>query len=175
MTAIMRYADLRTSLKSGDVLAWSRGDWKSLNGIKNMIIRFVTMSRWNHVGVLWVTDNRVFVVEATIPEVRIYPLSKLLPCDVVLVTHVEWNKQAEDYLLRHVGQPYSVWLAIKSLFCKDSEGDKYTECAKLVNNTFLYLDPNFKNVLDTPARTIEYLIDKGAMVCRLLVNPVETN
>ncbi len=76
----MKYSELRDTIKTGDLLAWSEGgDWKSWRNIQLNLVRMGTMSDYNHVGVAYVVGGRVFVVESVVPYVRIYPLSRLLP------------------------------------------------------------------------------------------------
>lgn len=126
----MNYSDIRLKIKSGDLLAWSHRSWKSWNDIKIQIIRFFTQSEYSHVGIAWVIGGRVFVLEAVIPLIRIYPLSKSgefyhipLNCD--------WTDTVEEFALSHVGEEYSTLEAIKAFFGKVSHDSKW-ECAEYV-------------------------------------------
>lgn len=123
----MRYEDARPNLRSGDLVAFSRGDWKSWAGIKTTIIRLATRSTYSHVGTVWLSGGRAFLIEAVIPEVRVYPLSKLgdfywLPLDA------PWSLPTEEFALSTVGAKYSQWAAVKAFF-KDLGKGNLQECA----------------------------------------------
>lgn len=154
----MKYTDARPQLKSGDILAWSEGDWKSWRGIQLMIVRIGTQSTYNHVGVCLVLGGRVFVVEAVTPLIRIYPLSKELPF-YWIKSPFAWTEEAEAKLLEHVGLPYSKWEAIKAALTKDTNGSSSWQCAKLVNRTLMVFDKSFDDINDTPAATVNKLMD----------------
>jgi hypothetical protein len=113
------YKDLRSTIKSGDIVAWSH----------NGIVRLFTGSEYSHVGTAWVVGERVFVIEAVQPMVRIYPLSKLLP-----FYHIsslgDWTQEAEEFALSQVGTNYSVMDAIRSYFGKISPDGNW-QCAEL--------------------------------------------
>ena len=73
----MIYKQARPMIRSGDVLAWSHRGIRSWHDLKIWLVRMFTRSEYSHVGTAWVVGNRVFVIEAVMPKVRIYPLSKL--------------------------------------------------------------------------------------------------
>jgi hypothetical protein len=125
----MKYQEVRPLIKSGDLLAWSHRGWRTWKDIKIQLVRFFTQSEYAHVGTAWVVGERVFVIEAVIPVVRIYPLSKLgefyhIPLNVV------WSKKAEAFALKEVGVPYSEWEAFISFFNIKGAESTY-ECAEL--------------------------------------------
>lgn len=154
-----RYSDIRESIKTGDVLAWSEGgSWNSWRNIQLNLIKLVTQSRYNHVGIAYVVGGRVFVVEAVVPFIRIFPLSRLTPF-YLLSTNFNINRDTEESLLAKVGLPYSKWEAIKSVFTKDTNGQEVWECAKLVNQTLKTFDAEFDNLHDTPGALVNYLVD----------------
>jgi hypothetical protein len=123
----MQYENARPLLKSGDLLAFSRGSFKSWAEFKTMVVRLATRSTYSHVATCWITGGRAFAVEAVIPEVRIYPLSKLgnfywLPLNA------PWSNETEEFALSTVGAKYSQWAAIKAFF-KDLGKGNLQECA----------------------------------------------
>jgi hypothetical protein len=88
-----------------------------------------TRSEWSHVGTAWVVGERVFVIEAVQPLVRIYPLSKLgefgwLPLGA------KWSGNALEYALSKVGESYSQLQAMQAPFGMPEDDDKW-ECAEL--------------------------------------------
>jgi hypothetical protein len=91
-----------------------------------------TRSEFSHVAIAWVVGDRVFCIEAVIPEVRIYPLSKngnfyWIP------TNPPWKPETEEMALSFVGYKYSQWDAIKAFFRPLAKGN-VSECAALVLN-----------------------------------------
>lgn len=147
----MKYANYRDKIKSGDVLAWThRASWfSSWYDFKVNFVRLVTMSEYSHVGIAWVFQGRVFVIESVTPFVRIVPLSNLLPAYVLTgkgeLTEEQLNKAIE---LVGVGK-YSIPEAMIAFLDKnDIHNDKW-ECAEFV-----------KYVLDldctaTPAKVVQ--------------------
>lgn len=162
----MNYQDVRDQIQSGEVLAWSHRGWGSWNDIKIQLVRFFTQSEYSHVGMAYVMDGRVFVIEAVRPLVRIFPLSK--SGDFYrLPIKAHWTQEVAEYALSHVGEPYSQWQAITAFF-KPLAHDGLWECAELV------LDLTRKMGLDlgqkaTPTAVV-YEIQKQGIPCTLIIN-----
>ena len=74
----MKYSDVRSKIKSGDIIALSHEAWCSLYDLQVQAVRIGTQSEYSHVCVAWVFAGRVFVIEAVSPKVRIMPLSNML-------------------------------------------------------------------------------------------------
>lgn len=126
----MKYYQARPLIKSGDILAFSHGDWKTLNGFKINMIRIFTRSTYSHIGIAWVVNNRVFVLEAVKPMLRIYPLSHL-GSFYLIGMDATWLSTTEDYALSKVGVKYSELLAVKAFFEPLEEGN-VEQCAAYV-------------------------------------------
>lgn len=152
----MNYQEVRSTIKTGDVLAWSGGSWTTLQGIQLNIVRMFTRSTFDHVGVALVIGGRVFVVEAVVPTVRIFPLSKVLPFYYVRVPF-DATADMEQVMMDLVGRPYSKIEAIKAFFTKATTSTTVWECAKLVNEVLAVADSRFKGIHDTPAETMRIL------------------
>lgn len=93
-----------------------------------------TRSDVSHLAVIWVPPltQRVWIIEAVVPCVRVRPLSQAL-AEGEDIYHVAMNcnwAKAEDFAFEHVGVPYSQLLAMVSSFEPWKHGD-YTECAGL--------------------------------------------
>jgi hypothetical protein len=127
----MRYSIARAKIKTGDILAFSHTGWKSLNDIKIGIVRMFTQSEYSHVGIAWVTSGRVFVLEAVVPEIRIFPLSKYEQ-----FYHLHMPKPlfpvALEFALSLIGEEYSQIEAMKAFFGKSCTENKKWECAEYV-------------------------------------------
>ncbi len=81
----------------------------------------------------WVIGNRVLVIEAVEPKVRIYPLSKLGNFYHVPMG-MSWNDEVEEAALSKIGEDYKQLHAIKAYF-KALAKDDVSECAAL----YLYI------------------------------------
>lgn len=129
---MVKYADYRSHIKSGDLLAWSHRGWKTWHDFKVQAVRFFTQSEYSHVGIAWVFKGRVFVIESVTPVIRIVPLSNLLPCYVAKIPHSRWTPEAEEFAMAMVGVgEYSQWEAIRAYFNDNRDPDAW-ECAEFV-------------------------------------------
>lgn len=153
----LKYSDIRPSIKSGDLLVWSDSSIKSIKDFFLQIVRVFTKSEYNHVGIAWVVGDRVFVIEAVIPSVRIYPLSELLPFYHVK-TNAPWSDETETFALQQIGDDYSIVQAIFSLIEKPNLDDNW-QCAELVHDILLKDGIDLGNVY-TPASLVKSAIEK---------------
>ena len=126
----MIYKQARPMIRSGDVLAWSHRGIHSWHDLKIWVVRLFQRSEYSHVGTAWVVGNRVFVIEAVMPKVRIYPLSKLGDF-YWLQMGAYWRKATETLALSFVGDDYSQLQAMVSPFITPPD-DRRWECAELV-------------------------------------------
>ena len=126
----MKYEQARPMIRSGDVLAWSHRGIHSWHDLKIWFVRMFTRSEYSHVGTAWVVGDRVFVIEAVMPKVRIYPLSKLGDF-YWLQMGAYWRKATETLALSFVGDDYSQVQAMVSPFITPPKDDRW-ECAELV-------------------------------------------
>lgn len=144
----MKYADARSLIRSGDLLAWSHRSWATWYDMQVMAVRTFTQSEYCHTGIAWVIGGRVFVIEAVTPKVRIYPLSKLLPFWLVRMD-APWGKDAEEFALSQVGADYSKWQAVQAYFGRPPR-DELWECAEL-SRAILDADGIFLDCKDVPS------------------------
>jgi hypothetical protein len=125
----MDYAVIRPSIRSGDLLSWSHIGLGSWHDFKIWLVRLFMRSEYSHVGTAWVVGNRVFVIEAVMPLVRIFPLSALGDF-YHLSMNAPWMPATEALALSRVGHKYSQLQAIQAPFGKPAL-DKLWECAEL--------------------------------------------
>lgn len=130
----LRYADIRDQIKSGDLIAFTHEAWGSIYDIEIQIVRAATQSEFSHVCVAWCFANRVFVIEAVEPLVRIIPLSNLkehgfywIPMDLPM------SDEELEFSLQQVGTgAYSKIQAIAAqLSLLQIGADDLWECAEL--------------------------------------------
>jgi len=160
------YKENRDSIKSGDVLAWTHKGIKSWSDFEIWIVRLAQRSEYSHVGVAWCIGERKFVLEAVASGIRIYPLSKKLPCYHIPMD-IDWNKDVEDYALSIVGEPYSKWEAIKGFLTgKTTKGDAKWQCAEYTKGILLKSGQQTSGDT-TPSALVEDLLNRGKKISKL--------
>ena len=127
------YENYRNKIKSGDLIAWTSTGFSYLS-IMGQIVRMFTRSEYSHVAVAWWSGDRLFIIEAIPPQVRIYPLSERGPFYHIPM-NIDWKDEMASYLLSRVGQPYSIFEAIKAYFTKPDNNNTW-ECAELCNRFY---------------------------------------
>jgi hypothetical protein len=150
----VNYSAARADIKSGDLLVWSHRGWNSLYDAKVQAVRFFTKSEYSHVGVAWVVGGRVLVIEAVIPKVRIYPLSRLGSFYHV-PGFIQWTPETEEKALGFVGADYSQLEAVAAFFGISLEKDKQ-QCAKLVTTLACGFPLNL-----TPSAVVDWALGNG--------------
>lgn len=125
------YDSIRPRIRSGDLLAWRHESWGSWKDLKVQLVRMATRSTYSHVAVAWCVGGRVLVIEAVQPVVRIFPLSRLLPC-YWWPMEAPWAPETEQLALSKLGEPYSEHQAVMAFLRKLPVGaDAWWECAEL--------------------------------------------
>ncbi len=136
------YKDYRKNIKSGDLLAWTSNGFSYMS-ILGQIVRIFTRSEYSHVAVAWWSGNRLFMIEAIPPQVRIYPLGERLPFFHIPM-NIDWKEGYADYLLERVGEPYSMYEAVKAFLSKPDNNSTW-ECAELCNRFYKNIGIDFGN------------------------------
>lgn len=157
----MKYQGARQHIRSGDIFAWSHRGIRSWHDLKIWFVRLFTRSEYSHVGVAWVVGERVFVIEAVMPLVRIYPLSALLEDGAFwLCMGAQWKPDTEAYALSKVGQRYSQLEAVQAPFEEPPDNNLW-QCAELVTRTLYQDGINLGNV-HTPSAVVYAALLGGA-------------
>lgn len=159
----MQYVDVRPVMRTGQVVGFPHEETESWHDKKIQIVKHVTQSPLAHVGIVWVVENnygrKVFVIEAVIPEVRIFPLSKLgdfywFPLEK------ELSETTELVAMNLVGMSYSEFEAGLGYIGRNNENNDVTQCAELVKvilrSNEIVLPGNA-----TPAQVADNLMDLG--------------
>lgn len=158
---MLSYNQARTQIKSGDLLAFSHFGWSTWHDIKVQAVRMFTRSEYSHVGIAWVECNRVFVLEAVMPVVRIFPLSKLGEFYWMPTPTNYWNLEVEEQALSIVGEEYSQLQAVQSYF-EQPELDKKWQCCEYAREILRY--GGYDELLDvkpTPSNIVKAAQEAG--------------
>lgn len=163
----MKYQDVRPLVESGDVLFWSHKPVRSWYDFQIWLVRAFTRSEWSHVGLAWAVGGRLFVLEAVSSGVRIFPLSRA--GDFTWVKRGGFTTGMEVFALAHVGEPYSRWDAIRSLFGASNNKDSQWFCSELVCSVLkLPIEDQ------TPAEVMRYLTEFEDLRPVFVSNPDDT-
>lgn len=126
----MEYQDVRPKIKSGDVLAWTHRKWGTWYDFQVQLVRFFTQSEYSHIGIAYVVADRVFILESVGSGIRTQPLSLELPF-YWLPTDLDWTEDILKSAMSKMGQRYSKWDGIVSLWRRIKPGkDNRWECAE---------------------------------------------
>lgn len=146
------YSEIRQTIRSGDLIVWTHRGIKNWHDFKVWCVTLFTRSRYTHVAMAWCIGGRVLVIEAVMPLVRIFPLSKL--GDFYLVNQgFEWSDSVESLALSIVGQKYSQIQASQSLFITP-KNDNLWQCAEFYATIANKLGANLGSVY-TPECIVE--------------------
>lgn len=155
----MKYLDARPLIRSGDLIAQSHGDWGTWSGFKTNLVRLFTRSTYSHVGVAWVVGGRVFLLEAVMPKLRIFPLS-LAGDFYLLPMNAPWKPETEEFALGNIGMDYSQSDAMRAFF-EPLEAGKVNECAAYVREVFA-LDGIDLGAMSRPDTVVQAALGLGA-------------
>ena len=129
------YGSVRDNIKSGDLLIWGKNKLSPISNTLLHLIRILTLSDYAQVGIAWRIGGRLFVVEATIPEIRVTTVSNLEEFYYVNM-NIEFTDSLRDWLLDKVGLKYSFKDALRACFGKTCVNDDRWQCAELANHFY---------------------------------------
>ena len=149
---MLNYEDIRSEIKSGDVISYKHriSPLKSFYDFKIWLIRIFNTTDVTHVGVAWVVADRVFILEAVSSGVRNYPLS--LAGQFRWTPRGIWSMEKEIKAMSKMGQPYSYIEVGKTLFKRLNMSSGVWHCAKYLCDVLsLDIQPM------TPESVVDYL------------------
>jgi hypothetical protein len=162
----LTYAAARPRIKSGDIMALSHFAWSDWYDIQVQMVRTFTQSDYCHVGLIWGVADRLFVIEAVNPLVRLVPLSKYAAEGFFWIpTEAPISDDELEYALADVGVgQYSKWQAVLAFLRRLRIGaDQLKSCAE-----FLIECRNRSGVdlgdTATPAAVVRHLQEAGRPV-----------
>lgn len=167
------YSEIRSKIKTGDLIATDEAPIDGFFGLVLYLYQKILGAKYTHVGIAVRMGGRVFVVEATPPEVRLVPISmfgdfKLIPVEM---------KGPEDakleFLFASLGKKYSIMDMLKgtlgivgnkdNYYCSELAGDFYNSFGYLVDRTVGHSpDSIVEAILEkTQVEPVLVVIDKG--------------
>ena len=163
------YVQHRSQIRSGDLLVWSKNPRNKLSNLLLFIIKLFTQSTYAHVGIAWKVGKRLFVIEATMPQVRIIPVSEREEFYHIPL-NIEWKKDYEVFLLDKIGLDYSVFDAINAFLGKRLEKDDRWQCAELANEFYRSIGIELGNAY-TPGDLVESVLEtQGTSIYKIRIS-----
>lgn len=155
----MDYKTARPLIQPGDIIAFTHEGWHSWSEIESQIVRMFTRSEYSHVGIAWPIAGRVMILEAVVPMIRIFPLSKLRPFYWLSLNN-RLTPEAEEFALSRVGESYSKLEAIKGFLGKTTSDQKW-QCAEYVKSVLRAAGCLYPGK-DTPSAVVFDAISAGS-------------
>lgn len=152
------YEEHRDQIYSGDLLAYSTNKKNVITRVITNIIRLFTKSEFSHIGIALKLNNRLYVVEATKPTVRLVPVSEKTEFYHIPM-FIDWKKEYETFLMDKIGCEYSVIDGIRAFFGIPTKRDDKWQCAELANAFFKYIGLDFGNNY-TPSKLVKAVMKK---------------
>jgi hypothetical protein len=147
----MKYNDARNKIKSGDLFLYQGQTFMGKT------VRVFTGSSYSHVGIaLWVKD-RLMVLEALPPKVRLIPVSESKP-EFWISVGITPTEHAITTAVDTIGLPYSYpdavrgWLGVKPL------NDLSWQCVELAQDFYKKCGLNISLVKCTPQAIVNWML-----------------
>lgn len=157
------YSKVRNELKTGDLVAWKVS---KIGGFFDFILYLyhkIFGAEYVHVGTVYNTGDRVYVIEAIPPAVRIFPLS--MRKDFYLIqTNIESTPNRLNVQLEDVGKKYSLFDMVKGIFNLARSSDSYycsEETAKYYKEIGYIDDEDYGQ---TPDTLVNHIIKKYGII-----------
>ena len=167
------YSEIRSEIKTGDLIAWNDAEIDSFFGFVLYLYQKILKANYTHVGVALRIGGRIFIVEATPPEVRLIPL-KMTSDFYHIKANVKANPQNQiKFLLATLGTRYSLWDMVKAVFklgrsnndfyCSELAGHFYNEFGHLTDRDVGFSPDTIVNAMvkHTGNSPVKVTIDKA--------------
>lgn len=150
--------DAHAEIKTGDILVWRQDRTSAISNAFLTLVRFATQSDFAHVGVALRLEGRLFVVEATIPKVRIIPVTYDDEFYHV-ATGVAPSESSVDWLLSVVGVDYSFLDCLRAYLGMRLDRLGAYQCAELAHE-FLSMNGVHLGETFTPTKLVNALLHR---------------
>lgn len=164
------------AIEAGDLLAWSHDPYSTFGELTLQAIRTLTRAEYGHVGIAWRChdgiDDELFVVEATMPKIRIARVTTDRPF-YCLPMGVTWTPKNKAFILSKLDYPYSMVDAARAFLGWRVKHDMKWQCAELAHGFYeasgLVLKPEY-----TPGRLVANAEQLTGKVMHRVVGPGRT-
>lgn len=150
----MKYSNIRQEIQTGDLLGFTHTATGSWYDFQIYMVRKATESEFSHIGMAYVVNDRVFVLEAVTQGVRLFPLSRALPF-YWMSNPKPLSTEALEWAFAEIGAEYeSKWRMVLNQFIDmNLKNNKRFQCSEYVNQ-ILKINQQSLTETDTPAAII---------------------
>jgi hypothetical protein len=128
------YSEKRSEIKTGDLLAWKATKINSFFDLVLFLYQKIFKAKYTHVAIAFKEGNRLFILEATPPEVRLFPVS--MTDDFYLFSlNLNIDSSHIDIILRKLGIKYGLCDLIRGIL-KLSDNKKEEYCSELASKFY---------------------------------------
>lgn len=128
------YSQYRSKIKSGDLLLWNIQKVSSWVDFLLILTQKTLKVDYSHFGIAVELNDRLFCLEATMPYVRLIPLS-LKDDFSVLSTNVNFTNEHASYLFSKIGMKYNVFDLFNYIANIKNDTNSYY-CTKLAGDYY---------------------------------------
>lgn len=150
----MKYSEFRANIKTGDLLAFSNTTWSSWHDFQVHVVRMATESEFSHVGIAYVVNDRVFVLEAVSQGVVQTPISEYKT--FFHASNPELLSQvALDFAFAKMGTPYEskILMVLNQIINLRLNRNSRLQCSEYVNG-ILCANKQWLTSTDTPTAIV---------------------
>jgi uncharacterized protein YycO len=155
----------RDNIKSGDLLIWSKDKNSSMSNMFLNLVRLMTRSEFAHVAIAMRLDGRLYVLEASIPNVRLLPVRDE-DTFYHIPTDVDMTKDLEDFIVGKLGLPYSFGDCIRAYFGMTLRNDDRYQCAELSHEFYTKAGYDLPSDAFTPSKVVYAILNESGRSLR---------
>lgn len=128
------YSKKRNEIKTGDLLAWKTTRINSFFDFILFLYQKILKAEYTHVGMVVKEGGRIFIMEATPPVVRLFPVS-MTEDFYIIHTNIEPKSSHVDVLLKDIGKKYGIMDLIRSILKLGNNTSEYY-CSELASHFY---------------------------------------
>jgi len=151
------YSNIRHEMKTGDLLIWKTRSVANIFDFLLFLYQKIFGAKYTHVGIVVKMGNRLMMVDAAPPVVKVFPIS--LCRDFYLVkTNIEDKDSHIDVLFNRLGNKYSLLDMVRGVFKfkRNAKEDYCSDLASEFYNQIGYIDD--EDAGQTPDSLVEAIV-----------------
>jgi len=129
------YSAIKKDMRTGDLIAWKSIKINSFSDFVLYLYQKICKVSYLHVGVIYKEGDRHFMVEATPPVVRLFPISMTTDNFFYIPCNIKENDKHKDILLRNIGKSYGIVDFVRAVIGLGTS-DKEYYCSELADDFY---------------------------------------
>lgn len=141
-------------IQTGDLLAWGYIDAKGFGRYVRGFVQMMTLSTYSHVGIAYVKDDILHVIEAVEPCISINRID-LEDTFYVVPMNISNTTNLEDIANDYVGKKYSLLDCVRGYLGVSTDDNNRWQCAELSTEIYRRLGHDIKPRRLTPQEVVQ--------------------